>query len=107
MRIGQMNVPFLVQSCRLVEDGEGGTVTQWSTIAAFWGALEDYQERSPVNEADEVTHVITTRARQDVDLAGSVRLCYQDRVFVIREVRQAGRRAEQMRILAREQRYLN
>lgn len=107
MRTGRMNVPFLVQSCRLVPDGHGGNLTEWSTLAALWGSLEDFYERAPVRAPDDVTHIVTTRKREDLDFSGELRLALNERVFTIRQARNVGRGEGRLKLFVREGRYLN
>lgn len=107
-----MNVPFLMQTCRLVADGQGGSVTEWSTKAAFWGALEDFADRVIKNMRDDVTHIVTTRKRDDLAVEGEARLVYGnpeygERIFAVREIRMVGRGEGRTKIFVREQRYLN
>ncbi len=107
MRTGQMNIPFLLQTCRLVADGKGGYLTDWNTKAAFWGALEDFADRVLKNAKEDVTHIVTTRKRDDLIVEGEARLLAGERVFAVREIRAIGRGEGRTKIYAREAGYLN
>lgn len=102
-----MNVPFLVQTSRIVSDGQGGRVTAWSTVAAMWGAIEDYYDRVTVKADSDVTHIVTARPRKDIDLQSELRLVFGEKVFVVREAKIVGRTDKRMKLLVRETRYLN
>lgn len=107
MRVGQMNVPFLLQSERLVPDGEGGKVRQWSTIANLWGSIEDYQDQEVTQSFSEPSHIIMARNRMDVEVCNLHRLVYKDRTYQVRSVRFPSPKRIWMRIYVSETTYLN
>ncbi|MDD3182361.1 MAG: head-tail adaptor protein [Alphaproteobacteria bacterium] len=107
MRTGRMNTPFLVQSCRLVADGQGGHVAEWSTIASLWGAIEDIYERRVSVAQDDSTHIVTTRPRDDLDLTNELRMTSGERVYTIRQARIVGRGKGRMKLFVHETQYLN
>ncbi len=79
MKIGSMNVPLLLQAQSLVDDGEGGQIAQWATLAALWGKIERTFDGSSVTaDQNRITHKITVRRREDVAFAPAQRLSYEE-----------------------------
>jgi len=102
-----MNVPFLLQSMRVVADGEGGSVQQWNTIAALWGSLDPYEAGDTLRDVQRPSHVVMTRNRADVEIAATHRLAYNGRTFHIRTVMAEEAHKRVLKLLVSETSYLN
>lgn len=107
MRAGLLRLPFLLQSCRLVPDGNGGNLQEWSTIAPLWGALDTVHERPVEPRQRGASHRIVTRAREDVTFSAAQRLVHNVRVFQIIEARSDKPRSGEVTLYVAEQNYLN
>lgn len=86
MRIGALNIPFLVKAQSLVSDGEGGHIAQWTTLASLCGSLAPLDPDGLVESDDKATHMIVARCRNDIAIGCAHRLTYENRIFQIRKV---------------------
>ena len=107
MRTAAMNVPFLLQSLRVVPDGQGGSVQQWSTLAAVWGSLDKFTGGDTLRDVQSATHVVVTRNRGDFEISTAHRLAYNGRYFQIRSVTDVDARKRFLRLYVGETTSLN
>jgi len=102
-----MNVPYLLQSMRVVADGEGGSVQQWTTFAALWGTLDVHGESGAPANFHDPTHVVFTRCRSDFEITTAHRLVFNARLFQIRSVNFADERKRKLKLFVTEITALN
>lgn len=107
MRIGRLNVPFLLQSETLVADGEGGHNGSWLTLASLWGNLRVASEESPSDLKRKITHHILVRYRTDFEIQTGQRLVKDGRAFLIRAVSNVGEDDRWLRLFVEETKVLN
>ncbi|HAX90911.1 MAG TPA: hypothetical protein DCY07_01720 [Rhodospirillaceae bacterium] len=87
-RSGSLRVPFLLQSETLIAGDEGGgSVSQWNTVATFFGRFEHYSEKYKATIEFHLTHQITTRYNPMLKFELGQRVVHEDRLFMIRDVR--------------------
>jgi head-tail adaptor len=108
MNTGQLKIPFTLQSERLVPDGTGGMIAQWTTVGTLWGCLEAVQEPNGAfgNGEARATHYVTARARGDIAITNAHRLVDKDRHYQIRAVVENSKR-RWIRLYVTQTTYLN
>ena len=85
---GRLTARLDLQAPDNLDDGQGGVVPGWATVASLWGLVEPMAAR-PGEEANaatvRLTHRVTIRFRDDV--ASSMRFGFRGRWLEIRAVR--------------------
>ncbi len=101
MRVGDLCIPFMLQSETLTEDLTLGQVGVWGDVATFWGSL------AFLAGADDVTHESTVRARSDLLPTTGMRLSWANRYFLILDVQKVDEKERWLRLQLREVLELN
>ena len=85
---GMMKTHFMLQTQEMIaDDGQGGSLTQWNTVASLWGRLDRYSDSYRASVHDRLTHQVVTRANPSLTITAGQRLALNERTFLIREVR--------------------
>lgn len=88
MRIGELKIPFLLQEESLAAGTDSGSVSLWTSLGVLWGKITAITDGLLASDLSRrVSHKITARYRADIVVKTGMRLSYNDRVFLIRAVR--------------------
>ncbi len=102
-----MRVPFLLQSETLIAgDQGGGSVSQWQTVASFWGRLDSFTDRYRASMDEKISHMVSARFHSGLAFQLGQRLVFEERFFIIRMVREVDDRRLFVALYVEEVRYL-
>jgi SPP1 family predicted phage head-tail adaptor len=103
--VGELRHRLVIEAPVETPDGAGGVSRAWSALATVWAAIEpvDVNERVVADrDIGVLTHKITLRHRDDLDLNHRFRL--GGRTFAIRAWRDPDERGEFLECLVAEER---
>jgi SPP1 family predicted phage head-tail adaptor len=81
---GWLRERVTIETATATADGAGGASLAWSTLATVWARVEPVaadEKAVAGHESASVTHLVTTRYRDDV--TGHARVTFRGRVFRI------------------------
>lgn len=105
MNVGDLKQRIVIESKVETPDGVGGFTVVWSTFATVFARVESVngnERKFAMRLEENISHVITCRAKSVIGVTTPMRISFQSRLFQIKSVFRKNELSEWTTILAVE-----